>query len=161
MSITLEEAALGTTRRLLKGERTLDVKIPPGAKEGTRVRISGEGSRGPDGRAGDLYLKVRVQPDKRFERRGDDLYLKLPIDLFVAVLGGEVTVPTLSGNVSLSVPPGSQGGQTMRLRGKGMPNLRETSKRGDLYVRLQLQMPVKLSPQEKRLWEQLAQLRKD
>ncbi len=160
VSITLAEAARGTTRRLMKGQRTLDVKIPPGAKAGTRVRISGEGPRGPDGRPGDLYLKVRMEPDKRFERRGDDLYLKLPVDLFIAVLGGEVTVPTLSGSVSLSVPPGSQGGQTMRLRSKGMPNLKQPGKRGDLFVRLQLQVPPKLSPQEKKLWEQLARLRK-
>ncbi len=160
VSITLAEAARGTTRRLMKSKRTLDVKIPPGAKSGTRVRIAGEGPRGPDGRPGDLYLKVRVQLDKRFERRGDNLYLKLPVDLFVAVLGGEVTVPTLSGNVSLSVPPGSQGGQTMRLRGKGMPNLTKPSKSGDLYVRLKLRVPVKLSPQEQRMWEQLAQLHK-
>ena len=160
VSITLAEAARGTKRRLIKGKRTLDVKIPPGAKVGTRVRISGEGPRGPDGRPGDLYLKVRMEPDKRFERRGDDLYLRLPVDLFIAVLGGEVTVPTLSGSVSLSVPPGSQGGQTMRLRGKGMPNLKQPSKRGDLFVRLQLQVPPKLSPQEEKLWEQLARLRK-
>ena len=160
VSITLVEAARGTTRRLMKSKRTLDVKIPPGAKTGTRVRIAGEGPRGPDGRPGDLYLKVLVQLDKRFERRGDDLYLKLPLDLFVAVLGGEVTVPTLSGNVSLSVPSGSQGGQTMRLRGKGMPNLKKPSKHGDLYVRLEVRVPVKLSSQERQMWEQLAQLRK-
>ena len=160
VSVTLAEAARGTKRRLIKGKRTLDVKIPPGAKAGTRVRISGEGPRGPDGRPGDLYLKVRMEPDKRFERRGDDLYLKLSVDLFIAVLGGEVTVPTLSGSVSLSIPPGSQGGQTMRLRGKGMPNLKQPGKRGDIFVRLQLQVPPKLAPQEKKLWEQLARLRK-
>ena len=160
VSVTLAEAARGTKRRLIKGKRTLDVKIPPGAKAGTRVRISGEGPRGPDGRPGDLYLKVRMEPDKRFERRGDDLYLKLSVDLFIAVLGGEVTVPTLSGSVSLSIPPGSQGGQTMRLRGKGMPNLEQPGKRGDIFVRLQLQVPPKLAPQEKKLWEQLARLRK-
>ena len=101
-----------------------------------------------------------MQADKRFERRGDDLYLKLPVNLFVAVLGGEVRVPTLSGEVSLSVPPGSQGGQTMRLRGKGMPNLKKPSVYGDLYVRLQIQIPDKLSPEEKVLWEQLMVLRK-
>ena len=160
VTITLVEAARGTTRRLMKGKRTLDVKIPPGAKTGTRVRISGEGPRGPGGRPGDLDLKVRVEPHKHFERRGDDLYLKLPLDLFVAVLGGEVTVPTLTGNVSLSVPAGSQGGQTMRLRGKGIPNLKLPNQLGDLYVRLQVQVPAKLSPQEKRLWDQLAQLHK-
>ena len=160
VTISLAESAQGTMRRLKKGNRTLDVKIPPGAKDGTRVRISGGGPPGPNGKPSDLYLRVRLQADKRCERRGDDLYLKLPVNLFVAVLGGEVRVPTLSGEVSLSVPPGSQGGQTMRLRGKGMPNLKKPSVYGDLYVRLQIQIPDKLSPEEKVLWEQLMVLRK-
>ena len=160
VTITLAEAAQGTIRRLRKGNRTLDVKIPPGARDGTRVRISGGGPPDRNGRPSDLYLKVGLQTDKRFERRGDDLYLKVPVNLFVAVLGGEVSVPTLSGQVSLSVPPGSQGGQTMRLRGKGMPNLRKPSMYGDLYVRIQIQIPDKLSQEEKVLWEQLVALRK-
>ncbi len=159
-TITLAEAYTGAVRRLSKGNRSIDVKIPPGAKTGTRVRISGQGPSRQDGYKGDLYLRVRVRPDKRFERKNDDLYLRLPVDLFVAVLGGEVVVPTLDGNLSLSVPAGSQGGQTIRLKGKGMPNLRNSSKFGDLYVRLQLQIPTQLSDKERSLWEELNRLRR-
>lgn len=160
VTISLAEASTGTVRRLSKGNRSLDVKIPPGAKTGTRVRISGQGPRRQDGYQGDLYLRVRVRPDKRFERKKDDLYLRLPVDLFVAVMGGEVVVPTLDGNLSLSVPAGSQGGQTIRLKGKGMPNLRNPRKFGDLYVRLQLQIPTQLSDKERVLWEELNRLRR-
>jgi curved DNA-binding protein len=160
VTISLAEASTGAVRRLSKGNRSLDVKIPPGAKTGTRVRISGQGPRRQDGYQGDLYLRVRVRPDKRFERKKDNLYLRLPVDLFVAVMGGEVVVPTLDGNLSLAVPAGSQGGQTIRLKGKGMPNLRNPRKFGDLYVRLQLQIPTQLSDKERSLWEELNRLRR-
>ena len=160
VTITLAEASTGAVRRLSKGNRSIDVKIPPGAKTGTRVRISGQGPHRQDGYKGDLYLRVRVRPDKRFERKNDDLYLRLPVDLFVAVMGGEVVVPTLDGNLSLSVPAGSQGGQTIRLKGKGMPNLKNPRKFGDLYVRLQLQIPTQLSDKERSLWEELNRLRR-
>ena len=160
VTITLAEASTGAVRRLSKGNRSIDVKIPPGAKTGTRVRISGQGPHRQDGYKGDLYLRVRVRPDKRFKRKNDDLYLRLPVDLFVAVMGGEVVVPTLDGNLSLSVPAGSQGGQTIRLKGKGMPNLRNPRKFGDLYVRLQLQIPTQLSDKERSLWEELNRLRR-
>jgi len=160
VTISLAEASTGAVRRLSKGNRSLDVKIPPGAKTGTRVRISGQGPRRQDGYQGDLYLRVRVRLDKRFERKKDNLYLRLPVDLFVAVMGGEVVVPTLDGNLSLAVPAGSQGGQTIRLKGKGMPNLRDPRKFGDLYVRLQLQIPTQLSDKERSLWEELNRLRR-
>ena len=160
VTITLAEASTGAVRRLSKGNRSIDVKIPPGAKTGTRVRISGQVPHRQDGYKGDLYLRVRVRPDKRFERKNDDLYLRLPVDLFVAVMGGEVVVPTLDGNLSLSVPAGSQGGQTIRLKGKGMPNLKNPRKFGDLYVRLQLQIPTQLSDKERSLWEELNRLRR-
>ena len=160
VTITLAEASTGAVRRLSKGNRSIDVKIPPGAKTGTRVRISGQGPHRQDGYKGDLYLRVRVRPDKRFERKNDDLYLRLPVDLFVAVMGGEVVVPTLEGKLSLSVPAGSQGGQTIPLKGKGMPNLKNPRKFGDLYVRLQLQIPTQLSDKERSLWEELNRLRR-
>ena len=160
VTISLLEASTGTIRRLSKGSRSLDVKIPPGAKTGTRVRISGQGPRTQDGYQGDLYLRVRVRPDKHYERKNDDLYLRLPVDVFIAVMGGEVVVPTLYGNLSLSVPAGSQGGQTIRLKGKGMPNIRNPRKFGDLYVRLQLQIPTQLSDKERALWEELNRLRR-
>ncbi|MFQ5406802.1 MAG: DnaJ C-terminal domain-containing protein [Anaerolineales bacterium] len=156
VSISLEEAFVGTTRRLRKEGRQLDVKIPPGAKTGTRVRVAGEGGAGFNAKSGDLYLRIKVRKHEKFERRGDDLYHTLPVDLYTAVLGGKVTVATLNGNVELKIPPESQNGQTLRLRGKGMPNLKHADQRGDLYVRLSVQLPKGLSDEQRKLFEQLA-----
>ena len=158
VDISLAEAHQGTTRLLNKDGRRLEVKIPAGAKTGTRVRMRGEGGTGmAGGQAGDLYLKVNVAPDPRFERKEDDLYVTVPVDLYTAVLGGEVRVPTLSGEVSLKIPPGSQNGQSFRLRGKGMPKLGKSSERGDLYTRLDVRLPTQLTPRQRELFDQLRQ----
>jgi len=159
VEISLAEAYHGTTRLLTRNGRRLEVKIPPGAKTGTRVRVRGEGGNGvAGGQAGDLYLKVKVAPDPRFERKGDDLYVTVPVDLYTAMLGGEVRVPTLTGEVKLKVPSGSQNGQTFRLRGKGMPRLRRPTEHGDLYVRLDVRLPTKLTPKQRQLFEELRRL---
>ncbi len=159
VEISLAEAYHGTTRLLTKDGRRLEVKIPPGAKTGTRVRVRGEGGDGvAGGQAGDLYLKVKVAPDPRFERKGDDLYVTIPVDLYTAVLGGEVRVPTLAGDVKLKIPAGSQNGQIFRLRGKGMPKLRKPTQHGDLYARLNVRLPTKLTPEQRKLFEQLRRL---
>jgi curved DNA-binding protein len=159
VEISLAEAYSGTTRLLTKDGRRMEVKIPPGAKTGTRVRMRGEGGSGVSGgQAGDLYLKVRVVRDPRFERKGDSLYVTVPVDLYAAVLGGEVPVPTLTGDVNLKIPAGSQNGQTFRLRGKGMPRLRQPTEHGDLYARLDVRVPTKLTPEQRKLFEQLRRL---
>jgi curved DNA-binding protein len=157
VEISLAEAYHGTSRTLEKeGGRRLEVKIPAGAKTGTRVRMRGEGSSGVGGgQAGDLYLGVEVKPDPRFERKEDDLYVTVPVDLYTAVLGGEVRVPTLAGDVNLKIPAGSQNGQTIRLRGKGMPRLGKVGEFGDLYARLDVRLPTRLSPKQRELFEQL------
>lgn len=156
VEITLDEAYRGTTRLINKDGRRLEVKIPAGAKTGTRVRMRGEGSPGAGGgEAGHLYLKVSVLPDPRFERKGDDLYTTAPVDLYTAVLGGELAVPTLSGEVKLKIPPTSQNGQTFRLRGKGMPRLNKKDEYGDLYARLDVRLPSSLSAEEREHFEAL------
>ncbi|HIC94464.1 MAG TPA: J domain-containing protein [Anaerolineae bacterium] len=160
VEITLEEAFRGTKRVLERDGRRLEVTIPPGVKTGSRVRIAGQGGPGiGGGRPGDLYLKVTVLPHPIFERRGDDLHCEVPVDLYTAVLGGEVRVPTLEGDVMLKIPPGTQGGQTFRLRGKGMPNLRNPRQRGDLYVKVRVQVPQDLSQRERELFRELAKRR--
>jgi curved DNA-binding protein len=159
VEISLAEAYHGTTRLLTKDGRRMEVKIPPGAKTGTRVRMRGEGGSGVSGgQAGDLYLKVKVARDPRFERKGDNLYVTVPVDLYTAVLGGEVRVPTLAGDVNLKIPAGSQNGQTFRLRGKGMPKLRQPTQHGDLYAHLDVRLPTKLAPEQRKLFEQLRRL---
>jgi curved DNA-binding protein len=158
-TISLLEAYTGATRRLSKGERTLEVRIPAGSRNGTRIRVAGEGSADGSGRRGDLYLKVSVHEDERFERQGDDLHHKLPISLYSALLGGKEQVPTLTGNVELAIPADTQSGQTFRLRGKGMPLLKDPQRFGDLYVHVQVDLPRNLSPEERALFESLAKLR--
>lgn len=159
VEISLTEAFHGVTRLISREGRRLQVKIPPGAQAGTKVRMSGEGeSAGMGGKSGDLYLKIKVAPDPRFERKDDDLYVTVPVDLYTAVLGGQIAVTTMSGDVHLKIPAGSQNGQIFRLRGKGMPKLRKSGQFGDLYARLEVQLPAKLTPRQKELFEELRNL---
>ncbi len=157
ITISLQEAYTGTARTIQMNGKRIEVKIPPGARNGTKIRISGKGESGAR-QAGDLYLVVQVQGDERFERRGDELHTKVTIDLFTAVLGGEVRVPTPSGDVMLTIPPGSQPGQTFRLKGRGMPNLKRSSRKGDLFAQLQVEIPERLSNRERELYEELKKL---
>jgi len=139
--------------------KRLEVKIPSGVKSGSRVRIAGKGGPGyGGGRSGDLYLVVSVKPHQVFERKGDNLHVEVAVPLTVAVLGGEVKVPTLKGKLALKVPPETQNGRTFRLKGQGMPHLGNSS-HGDLLARVKVVLPTKLSPQEKELFEQLSKLR--
>lgn len=156
VQITLDEAFRGAERSVSVGDRRLQVKIPAGARTGTKVRMAGAGPAGPDGRQGDLYLVIEVLPDPRFERQGDDLHTDATIDMYTAVLGGEAHVTTLDGNIVLTIPAGTQPGQTFRLSGRGMPALRSPSTRGDLYARIKVQIPRNLSPEQRKLFEQLA-----
>jgi curved DNA-binding protein len=155
VTISLTEAFRGTSRRLDIDGRHLEVKIPAGAKSGTRVRVPATVPTGVQGQKGDLYLVVQVAEDPRFEVKGNDLVTEVAIDLYTAVLGGEVTVNTLAGNVVLTIPPGTQPGQTIRLAGRGIPNLRATGKMGDLYVHVKVKIPHNLSPRQKELFQEL------
>ncbi len=159
IEISLEEAYSGTQRILQKGDRRLEVKIPAGAHTGTKVRMSGAG--GPGQRAGDLYLVVSVRPHAQFRRDGDDLHVDLPVEVYTALLGGEVRVPTLTGSVVLTLPPESQAGRTFRLSGRGMPKLRHSDEHGDLYARLVVQIPTNLTDRERQLVAELKALRPD
>ncbi len=158
VQISLEEAFHGTRRQVRRDGRVLEVKIPAGARSGTRVRVAGQGGSGR-GPSGDLYLVIDVADDPRFARDGDDLQAEFEVDLYTAVLGGEARVPTPGGPVVLKIPAGSQPGQTFRLKGRGMPGLRKPSQKGDLYAKLKLVVPHDLSAQERKLFEQLAALR--
>lgn len=158
ISISLQEAYRGTSRTLQRDGSRLEINIPAGARTGTKVRLSGKGEQGNRG-TGDLYLRIEVLPDPAISRKGDDLHMETTIDLYTAVLGGEIPVNTLEGPVVLTVPPGSQPGQTIRLKGRGMPRLRKPADHGDLYVRLKVNLPQDLSDEERQLFSQLAALR--
>ena len=140
--------------------KRLEVKIPPGVKGRSRVRLAGKGQPGYGGApSGDLYLLISVRLHPLFERRDDDLYVEVSVPLTVAVMGGEVMVPTPKGtNLSLKVPPETQNGQSFRLAGQGMPHLGDST-RGDLFARVKVVLPTNLSPQEKELFRKLKELR--
>jgi curved DNA-binding protein len=156
VAITLQEAYVGATRLITKGERTVRVNIPAGAKTGTKVRLAGEGESGfGNGQAGDLYLIVEVEPDNRFEREGDDLTVEVKVDMFTVLLGGQVEVPTLGRPINLKIPAGTQAGRKFRLTGKGMPVLNQAEKHGDLYARIVVIVPESLNEKQRELVEQL------
>ncbi len=143
----------GTVRK----SRRKKVSIPAGVDDGTRIRLSGEGQPGVNnGPSGDLYLVIRVRPHKYFRRRNHDILLDLNINLAQATLGAEVKVPTVDGEVMLKIPPGTQPGKIIRMRGKGVPHLRNNS-RGDQLVIVNVTIPKRLDPEERELFERLAE----
>lgn len=159
MLITMQEAYSGTSRLLTVNGQQLRITTKPGVADGQVLRIKGKG--GPaaaGGTPGDLYIRVQVQPLPDFERQGDDLHTKLNLDMYTAILGGEVQVNTLTGKIKLKIPAGTQNGKTLRLRGKGMPVYGKTDQHGDLYVKIEVQLPVHLSDEERSLMERLRAL---
>jgi len=158
--ITLEEAFRGTTRVLERNGRRIRVKIPPGVRTGSKIRVSGGGSpAGPGGKSADLFLKFTVKKHPDFRREGNNLRRSVKVDLYTAVLGGHVRVPTLDGEVALKIPAGTSSGKTFRLRGKGMPDPRQRGHVGDMLVTVQVAVPASLSKRERELFEELAVLR--
>jgi DnaJ-class molecular chaperone len=163
IALTLDEVAKGAIRQLQISDgrgtpRKVEVKIPAGVREGSRVRVAGEGATGRGGQRGDLYLRVRLQPHAMFERKGDDLLTSVKVPLTTSVLGGEAMVPTLDGPIGIKIPAGSAAGQTFRLRGHGLPRLETGGGKGDLLATLQVELPRKLSPRERELFEELRKL---
>ncbi|MGB2714446.1 MAG: DnaJ C-terminal domain-containing protein [Vicinamibacterales bacterium] len=163
VELTLEEAYHGATRRMSIKEgghaRSVDVRIPVGVKDGSRVRAAGEGAAGSNGgAAGDLYLRVRVKPHPVFERKGDDLHTHVPVPVTTAVLGGEAQVPTITGSVRLKIPEGTQNAQVFRLKGHGMPQVGKPDDRGDLYATVEVQLPRTLTKDQRQHYEALAKL---
>ena len=160
VELTLEEAYHGATRRVSIKQgghaRSVDVRIPVGVKDGSRVRAAGEGESGGNGGAsGDLYLRVRLRPHAVFERQGNDLHTKVAVPVTTAVLGGEAQVPTITGSVRLKIPETTQSGQVFRLKGHGMPAVGKPDDRGDLYATVDVQLPRSLSKDERSQWERL------
>jgi len=153
--ISLTEAYQGTTRRIEVDGRRLEVKIPPGAKTGIKVRVANAVPTGIPGQKGDLYLLIEVAKDPRFEVKGNDLHTEVTVDLYTAVLGGEVTVQTLSGDVVLTIPAGIQPGQSIRLAGRGIPRINAPESKGDLYAHIKVKIPHDLTPKQKELFQQL------
>ncbi len=157
VTISLPEAFQGATRRLEIQDRKLEVKIPPGAHTGTKVRVPGAIATQTSERD-DLYLVLEVAEDARFERKGDNLHTTAALDLYTAILGGEITITTLSGKIMLTIPPGTQHDQVFRVSGRGMPHMKDPQTHGDLFVKVKIQIPKRLTQQQKQLFEQLARM---
>lgn len=161
IEITLEQAYQGT-QVLLQWEngRKIEAKIPAGVKTGSKVRLRGQGGRGArGGQAGDLFLKIKVLPHPLFEREGDNLRTTVPVGLYDALLGGEIEVTGIDRRVKLKIPPETDNGQTFRLKGLGMPNLRNPEKVGDLLVKVEVKLPKNLTRDEKQRFHELRGLR--
>jgi DnaJ-class molecular chaperone len=164
IELDLEDALNGTVQRLGINQdgqhRTVEVRIPAGVTDGSRVRVAGEGERGTGtAGSGDLYLRVRLRPHARFDRKGRDLYTKVRVPIPTVVLGGEVDVPTLAGkSLRLKIPPSTQSGQVFRLRSHGLPTTAKDGQAGDLYATVDIAVPQTVSPEERQHYEALAAL---
>jgi curved DNA-binding protein len=155
LDISLREAFSGTKRTLqFEDGRKIEASIPPGVKTGSKVRLSGQAG------GADLYLKVKVLPDPIYKRKGDDLYMDVKVDLYTAILGGEVGVNTMTKAIRLTIPEGTDSGKTLRLKGLGMPKLKDPKQTGDLYVRVQITVPKHLTNAEKDKLRELQYMRR-
>ena len=161
LEISLEEAYHGTTKLFRIDGQTIKLKIKPGTKDGQILKLKGKGGPGLNGGPnGDLLITVRLKPHPLFRRVGDDLHMDLPIDLYTAVLGGSLQIQTLKGKVKVNIPAESDNGKIIRLPGLGMPRDANKTSFGDLYLKLNVQLPRNLTQKEKELFAQLARLRK-
>ncbi|MDD3777447.1 MAG: J domain-containing protein [Actinomycetota bacterium] len=160
MNITLREAYFGTTRSIrLQKEgkaRTVSVKIPAGIKDGGKIRVTGEGGPGQgSGASGDLYLVVNVSEHPFYKRKGDDLHCEVPVTIKEALYGDKIDIPTFEGKVLVTLPPKTQSGKVLRLKGKGMPKLKGSGN-GDLYAKVKIMLPENLTPEQKKYLDDFA-----
>lgn len=161
MEIDFMDACLGKTTKLSiphgKGVSKVNVKIPPGVKQGSKIRLTGKGEQPPGkGQPGDLFIEVQVKPHPYFRREGDDIYLDVPISIYEAVEGASIEVPTLAGKLNMKIPAGTQGGQKFRLKGKGVLH-RKGSGHGDQYVVVQIKVPKDVGPDGKEILEEFSE----
>lgn len=157
LEISLEDAFNGGKKLFKLNGRTIELTIPKGVRDGQKMRLAGQGEEGLGGK-GDLIIRMKLRPHKTFARRDDDLQADLPVDYITAALGGEVQVPTLSGRVTMKIPPGTDSGRTFRLPGQGMPKMNK-NERGDLYVKARVHIPESISDKERGLLQQIKELR--
>ena len=159
LHLTLRDAAETHKQVLSVNGKSIRVTIPAGVADGQRLKLRGHGGEAPQGGTrGDLYITFRIAPDNTFTRSGDDLYIRTALPLTTAVLGGEVNVPTLTGDVRMKVGAGTQPGGKMRLRGKGMPKYKKETERGDLIVTFDVHIPNTLTDEQRALYTRLQQL---
>ncbi len=156
LNLTLRDAANTHQQTFEINGKKVRITIPAGVYDGQQIKLKGHGNAGYNGGPnGDLYITFNIAQDSRFERIGDDLKVKIPIDVYTAVLGGEVAIETLEGSVKLKVKPETQNGTTVRLKGKGFPVYKKEGQFGDLFVTYEVKIPTNLTDQQKQLFQQL------
>lgn len=161
ITISLEEAYNGTSRRIHVGDDVLDIKIKAGVKDGDILRLKGKGGSGRGGGpSGDVLITTNIAAHPVFERKGDDLYRDIKVDMYTAILGDKINVDTMKGKIQVSIKPGTQNGASLRLKGMGMPIQSDSGSFGDLYVKVNVVLPVNLSDKEVLLFQQLSDLEK-
>lgn len=159
LQLSLEEASTTHKKTLTVNGRNIRITIPAGIENGQTIKIAGHGGAGVNGGpAGDLYIKFLIAEDTRFKRDGKDLYATVKLDLYIAILGGEITVDTLNGKVKLKVKPETQNGTKVKLKGKGFPIYKAEDKFGDLYLTYDIQLPTNLTEKQKELFTQLSKI---
>lgn len=160
--ISLSDAFHGATKQISLNNQSLNLKIKPGIVDGQVLRLKGKGAPGPGGgEPGDLLLTIHIAADPRVERKGDDLYFNQPLDIITATLGGKIPVHTMDKTINMNIPEGTDSGKTFRLKGVGMPMYGKEGVRGDAYIRVQLEVPKKLTDEQRALFTQLANLKNE
>ncbi len=161
LELTLLQAAISHQQTFTVNGKNIRITVPAGVEDGQKIRLKGQGGEGTnEGPKGDLYITFRVKEDPRFQRKGNDLYTKIEIDLFTALLGGESVVDTLSGKIKVKIKPETQSGIKIRLKGKGFPLYKQDDKYGDLYAEIIVKLPTNLTEEQKKLVQQLADISK-
>ena len=160
LHLSLRDAAKTHSQTLTVNEKNIRITIPAGVEDGQVIRLKNHGAPGTNGGPnGDLYITFRIEPDPVFKRAGNDLYVTLNLDLYTAVLGGEVMVDTLDGKIKLKIKPGTQNGAKSRLKGKGFPVYKQDGMTGDLFVSYNISIPQNLTPREKELFTELSKMK--
>ena len=160
LHLTLKEAAVTHQQMLTVDGKNIRISIPAGVENGQKIKLKGHGGPGINGGPnGDLYITFHIQDDPQFKRSGSDLYTTFDLDLYTAVLGGEVTIDTLNGKLKLKVPSETQNGTKVRIKGKGFPVYKQEGKFGDLYATYQIKIPTNLSQKEKELFTELSKIK--
>lgn len=161
VDLTLEEAFSGTARLLTINNEKMEIKFKPGVKTDQVMKITGKGYPGKNnGKNGDLLIKIKIIEHNKYERDNDDIKMEALIDVLTLILGGEAKINTLSGQLKITIPPESQNGKILKLKGQGMPMYNDSTKRGDLYLKLIAKLPSKLSDREKELFEEIKEINK-
>lgn len=161
LPVTLEEAYKGAEKIFEISGQTIKLRVKKGVNDGQILRLAGKGNPGHNGGpSGDLLIVIKVEKHPLYNRIDNDLYMDLPVDIFTAVLGGKIDVQTLKGKIKMNIPAETSNGKTLRLAGMGMPEYGNESHHGDMYVKVDLQTPKNLTPEEKKLFEKLAEMRK-